>query len=181
MTLIPTLTTARLILRPFVPEDAPAYAVLNADPDVARFITLDGKPLSPADSWRQLTFLLGHWQMRGFGMFAVAERERPDLLIGRVGPHQPEGWPDFEIGWALSRAFWGRGYASEAAAATVRYAFDVLKRPRIVSLIHPSNTRSRAVAERIGERRIGEWVLHGQTVDLYGLDRDEWRGSSNER
>ena len=118
--------------------------------------------------------LLGHWQLRGFGMWAVAERERPELLIGRLGPHQPEGWPDFEIGWAIARAHWGRGYATEGAAAAVRYAFEVLGRPRIVSLIDPANTRSAAVALRLGERRVGDWMLRGHRVDVYGLERASW-------
>jgi RimJ/RimL family protein N-acetyltransferase len=176
--LIPTLTTDRLILRPLAAWDATAFAALNADPDVARYISLDGQPLSAADSWRTLAMLIGHWHLRGFGMWAVAERTRPDQLIGRLGAHQPEGWPDFEIGWALASGYWGRGYATEGAAAAIRYAFETLGRPRVVSLIDPANARSRAVAERLGERRIGEWSLHGKTVDVFGIDVETWRNSA---
>jgi RimJ/RimL family protein N-acetyltransferase len=172
---IPTLTTDRLVLRPFVAADAPALAALNADPNVARFISLDGQPLSAEDSWRQLAFLIGHWQLRGFGMWAAVERSRPDLLIGRIGCHQPEGWPDFEIGWALASDCWGRGYATEGARAAMRYAFETLGRPRVVSLIDPANERSVGVAERLGERPAGEWNLRGRTVVIYAIDRATWR------
>lgn len=174
-TFIPTLTTDRLVLRPLDRSDAVALAALNADPEVTRFISPDGLPLSPEDSWRQLAMLVGHWQLRGFGMWAVAERERPDVLIGRIGCHQPEGWPDFEVGWALASSCWGRGYATEGAAAAMRYAFEMLERPRVVSLIDPANVRSRAVAERLGEQRVGEWMMRGRSVDLYAIDADAWR------
>ena len=172
---IPTLTTDRLLLRPFRAADAPALAALNADANVARFISPDGQPLSAEDSWRQLAFLIGHWQLRGFGMWAVAERSHPDVLIGRLGCHQPEGWPDFEIGWALASGCWGHGYATEGARAAMRYAFETLERPRVVSLIDPANRRSVAVAERLGERPTGEWNLRGRAVVIYGIDRDTWR------
>ncbi|MGH7617366.1 MAG: GNAT family N-acetyltransferase [Gemmatimonadaceae bacterium] len=172
---IPTLTTARLMLRPFDPADAAGFAALNADPDVAQFISVDAQPISADDSWRQLAMFIGHWHLRGFGMWAVAELDRPHVLIGRIGAHQPQGWPDIEIGWALSRPHWGRGYATEGASAAMRYAFDVLQRPRIVSLIDPDNTRSRAVAERLGQRRLGDWRLRGRIVDMFGVEAETWR------
>jgi RimJ/RimL family protein N-acetyltransferase len=177
--LIPTLTTDRLILRPLAASDATAFAALNADPDVARYISLDGQPLSAADSWRTLAMLIGHWQLRGFGMWAVAEHRQPDVLIGRLGGHQPEDWPDFEIGWALAGGYWGRGYATEGAAAAMRYAFETLLRPHVISLIDPVNARSRAVAERLGERRIGDWNLHGKTVDVFAIDVETWRNRAH--
>ncbi|CAN5355622.1 GNAT family N-acetyltransferase [soil metagenome] len=174
---IPTLATARLILRPLRESDTDAYAEMMADPEVARFLTPDQMPLSAADSWRQVAMLLGHWQLRGFGMWAVAERERPDTLVGRLGPHQPGGWPDFEIGWGLARPVWGRGYATEGAAAAMRYAFEVLNRPRVVSLIDPQNIKSAAVARRLGERPVSKWTHHGRELDVYAIERDEWQAA----
>jgi RimJ/RimL family protein N-acetyltransferase len=153
---------------------------MNADPDVARHLSLSGH-LSAEDSWRQLAMFIGHWELRGFGMWAIAEVDRPDVLVGRVGAHQPEGWPDFEIGWVLARAYWGRGYATEGASAAMRYAFDVLERPRVVSLIHTSNARSRAVAERLGERFAGEWVHGEHRADIYEIDRETWSSSNRGR
>lgn len=171
---VPTLTTERLILRPFAPADVPAFIALYADAEVARHLTAGGVPLSPEDAWRQLAMFIGHWELRGFGMWAVAELSQPDVLIGRVGAHQPEGWPDVEIGWALAREHWGRGYATESAVAAMRFAFDTLHLPRVMSLILPPNTRSRAVAQRLGEQHSGEWVHRGQTADVYAIDRPTW-------
>ena len=175
----PTLTTERLILRPLAASDISAYAALNADPEVARFLSPDGQPYSAHGSWHQLAMFIGHWTLRGFGMWAVAEAERPHVLVGRVGAYQPDGWPDIEIGWALARSCWGRGYATEGAAAAIRYAFDVLERPRIVSLIHPANARSLAVAARLGQRRSGEWVHREQSLELHALDHADWRAAQS--
>jgi RimJ/RimL family protein N-acetyltransferase len=119
---------------------------------------------------------VGHWHFRGFGQFAVEEKDT-GTLVGRVGPWQPEGWPDFEIGWALRREFWGRGYATEAAERCVSFAFTELQRPHLVSLIDPDNVPSIRVAERLGERLEGEFVLPHQPnrpVRQYGLHKSDW-------
>jgi RimJ/RimL family protein N-acetyltransferase len=171
---VPTLATPRLVLRPLAEADAPEYAAMYADPEVARHITPDGAPLSSEDAWRHMAMLVGHWQLRGFGMWAVAERAAPARLIGRVGCHEPAGWPGFEVGWALARPWWGRGYATEAAAAAVRHAFETLARPRVISLVAPENVASAAVARRLGARRTGEQLVRGRGVDVWAIERDEW-------
>ena len=79
---------------------------------------------------------------------------RPGLLAGRVGCWQPEGWPGQEIGWAFRREFWGRGYATEAAqSGHGRCLFPSARTRRLISLIHPQNERSIAVALRLGMRQ----------------------------
>ena len=107
-----------------------------------------------------MAMLLGHWELRGFGMWALEERSS-GRFIGRVGLHCPEGWPDREIGWALARPFWGRGFAFEAAQVALGYAFGTLGWPRVVSLIDPSNTRSIRLADRRGQRLEEFIMLHG--------------------
>jgi RimJ/RimL family protein N-acetyltransferase len=67
-----------------------------AEPEVARFLTPNGQPMTRADAWRSLAIQIGHWQLRGFGMFAVIERATNDF-VGRIGPLQPEGWPDLKL------------------------------------------------------------------------------------
>jgi RimJ/RimL family protein N-acetyltransferase len=94
-----------------------------------------------------------------------------------VGLHFPEGWPEREVGWALSRAYWGRGYAFEAAAAALRVAFDMLDWPRAISLIAPLNQRSIRLAERLGERFERSILLRGNTVALYAIERTQWRAA----
>lgn len=136
----------------------------------------DRVPLSRDDAWRQLAVLAGHWSLRGYGMWAVEERPS-GKFIGRVGLHFPEGWPDREVGWALSRAYWGRGYALEAAGAALRVAFEMLDWPRAVSLIAPPNQRSIRLAERLGEHFERNLLLRGNTTALYAIEQAHWRAA----
>lgn len=174
---MPLLTTERLALRMWDSADFETYAAMCADPEVMRFLSPDGQPLSRFAAWQSFSSIVGHWNLRGFGLFAVTERSSGQL-IGRVGPWQPEGWPDFEIGWTIRRQFWGRGYATEAASACVAYAFNDLRRSHVISLILPENVRSIRVAERLGERLEGETTLphlHADTRVLqYGISREDW-------
>jgi RimJ/RimL family protein N-acetyltransferase len=160
------------------PGDFEAYASMSAEPEVMRFLSPDGKPMPRFDAWRSLAGHIGHWYLRGFGMFAVVERTTGEL-VGRIGPWQPEGWPDFEIGWTLRRNNWGRGYATEAVKACITYSFTELRRPHLISIIDPDNIRSIKVAERVGERLESNVMLPhlpNRTLLQYGLYGKDWRG-----
>ena len=132
----------------FCDSDLDAYAADSGDPEVMRYLGA-GYPLTRAESWRNMALVLGHWQLRGFGLWAVEERAT-GLMAGRVGCWQPEGWPGLEIGWALRREFWGRGYATESAQLVLADTFSHARDSRLISLIHPQNERSIAVAVRLG-------------------------------
>jgi RimJ/RimL family protein N-acetyltransferase len=167
-TMTTQIETERLLLRQFRLSDIDAYAEICADPEVMRF--LGGKPFTRAEAWRHMATMLGHWQLRGYGMWA-AEEKATGRLVGRIGFVHPDDWPDFEVAWTLGRSYWGRGFASEGARAALRYAFDALGRDHVISLIHPENTRSRRVAESIGERIEGEMELLGNPALIYGISR----------
>lgn len=169
----PELETERLHLRPFRHEDLDAFAAIHADPEVMRYLG-DGKAITRHEAWRSMAFLAGHWVLRGYGIWAVEERAS-GLLVGRVGLFYPEGWPGQEVGWTLARPYWGRGYAYEAARAAMAHAFEHLEWPRAISLIHPENKRSIALAERLGERLEGEVVIRGNPALQYGIAREDWR------
>jgi RimJ/RimL family protein N-acetyltransferase len=156
-----TLDTPRLRLRQFREADWSAYAAMCADPEVMRYIG-PGDVQTPEAAWRSMAMFLGHWQLRGCGMWAF-EHRASGTLLGRVGFHHPPDWPDFELGWLLGREHWGHGYAREAAATALRHAFEELRRERVISLIRADNLRSIAVAEAIGER------FHGR-VELFGAE-----------
>ena len=164
------LETERLILRPFREEDIEAYAAMGSDPEVMAFLSADGGLLSRADAWRQMAMFLGHWELRRFGTWAVEERGT-GAFVGRVGLHYPEGWPDRELGWTIGRSFWGKGYASEAARASIAHAFGPLGWSHLVSLIHPDNHRSARVAERLGYHVHGSAEVRGLHLTMYRLDR----------
>lgn len=156
---IPRLTTDRLLMREFRPEDFEAYAEMMADPEVGRFL-MDGRPLTRAEAWRQMAMFIGHWVMRGYGLWAVEERAT-GRFIGRIGCLELDGFPNFEIAYTLTRSAWGHGYAREGAAAALRYARDVLGRRKIASFIRPDNTASIRVATSLGAVASG-------TVEFFG-------------
>jgi RimJ/RimL family protein N-acetyltransferase len=157
----PTLSTERTILRQWCPEDLPLFAALNADRDVMRhFPTTLDRAQSDAIAHR----LAQHIETHGYGPWAL---EIPGVtpfagFVGlmRVGFDAPFV-PAVEIGWRLARAWWSKGYATEAAIAVAQFAFETLDLEALVSFTVPANVRSRAVMERIGMRHCpGEDFLH---------------------
>ena len=172
-----TLTTDRLILRPFQESDLDPYAAIFADAEVMRFIS-GGQPTERADAWKSMAMHLGHWQLRGYGRWGVELRATGEF-IGRIGLYNPEGWPGIEVGWMLGRKWWGQGLATEGAEATLNYAFRELKVPHVCSVIDPNNLSSIRVAKRLGETLRRETLLHGQKVFVYGIDKEEWESRQN--
>lgn len=156
---IPVLETPRLRMRELRESDFPAYAAMMSNPDVARYLA-DGRALTPVEAWRQMAVFIGHWWLRGFGVWAVEERATGNF-IGRIGCFQPEGWPGFEICYTLDRPAWGKGYASEGAAKALDYARTVLERRDICSVIRPQNEGSKHVAIKLG-------ATLAETVEFYG-------------
>ncbi len=167
---IPTLETERLRLRPFRPSDFDDYATMCGDPEVARHLAVR---FSREQSWRHLAFLIGHWRLRGYGMWAVEQRET-GAFLGRIGFADPDGWPGCELAWTLVRHGWGYGYATEGARAALAYAFTSLNKDRVISLIQPENRASIRVAERLGECLQGRTDLLGREMLCYGIDRESY-------
>ena len=95
-------------------------------------------------------------------------------FIGRIGLWQPEGWPGTEVGWMLGRAWWGRGYATEAGRAAMDWGFEHLPVDELVSLIQPGNTASIAVAEKLGETFAGMVPYRGGETGKWAITRDAW-------
>jgi RimJ/RimL family protein N-acetyltransferase len=165
---IPELQTPRLRMRGWRNEDLEAYAPMCADAEVMRYIGT-GVTQTRAEAWRSMAAFLGHWQLRGYGMWAV-ERRDTRQLVGRVGFINPEGWPGFELGWLLGRAHWGQGFALEAARAALAWGQDALGKDRVISLIRPGNERSVKVALALGSKLAGETELMGSKALVY-----EWK------
>lgn len=147
---IPTLTTERLILRPWRDGDLAPFAALNADPEVMEHFPA---PLSRAESDAVATRIRGFMAERGFGWWVVeVPGEAP--FIGFIGLWAPtfeaHFTPCIEVGWRLARPFWSRGYATEGARACLRFGFQELGLGEIVSFTATGNIRSQAVMRRLG-------------------------------
>jgi RimJ/RimL family protein N-acetyltransferase len=167
-----TLETERLVMRWFREDDFDQYSRICADAEVMRFLN-NGKPLTDLEVWRQMAYFIGHWEFRGYGMWAVDEKTS-SKLVGRIGLIYPAGWPGFELGWMLDRDCWGKGYATEGAQRALAYAFTELDRDHVISLIAPENVASIKVAERLGETVEGQTELLGNDVLIYGIDKGRW-------
>jgi RimJ/RimL family protein N-acetyltransferase len=169
------LETPRLLLRPPRLDDLDAWAEMMTDPVAARFI---GGTMPRALSWRGVMTMIGSWHANGFAMFSVIEKST-GRWVGRLGPWQPEGWPGPEIGWAIVRDCWGRGYAPEGAIAATNWAFDTLGWTEIIHSIAPDNLPSQQVARKLGSRNLGPGKLpapfESDVVDIWGQTRAEWR------
>jgi RimJ/RimL family protein N-acetyltransferase len=141
------IETERLTLRRFTEADRDAVARWNADPAFTRHLAgVQTREQSDAsfDRWQR------HWDERGFGLLAIEWRATGEL-IGRTGPQYHRAWPgDPEIGWALDPAWWGRGIATEAGAASVAWAFGGLGFARVVSITTEANVGSRNVMRKLG-------------------------------
>lgn len=170
---IPTLETDRLILRGFRADDMNAYATMAAHPDVSRFMSAAGQPMTRLEAWRHMSATVGHWHLRGFGMWALEEKSS-GAFVGRAGLYFPETWPGREVGYGLARDYWGKGYATEAVARARDYAFETLGWDEIISLIDPVNERSIGVATRIGETFKEEWTVRDTVLHIYALSRADW-------
>jgi RimJ/RimL family protein N-acetyltransferase len=145
---IPTLTTKRLVLRPFRAADLDAHAAMNADPRTMQFI---GEVQDRAAAFRTMCAFMGHWYLRGYGPWAVEERAT-GTFIGRAGLTRFEPWTDVEVAYALAPSAWGKGYGSEVAAESLRYAHEVVGARGVTSHILAGNAAAVRVAERLGAR-----------------------------
>jgi len=170
----PTLETARLILRPTAAEDFDAWAALMAD-EASHFI---GGPQARSVAWRGFISVAGAWTIQGYSMFSVIEKAS-GLWVGRVGPWVPEGWPGTEVGWAIAKPAYGKGYATEAATAAIDWAFETLGWTDVIHCIDPENAASQRVAERLGSTNRGPGQMpepyQDYPVDVWGQTREQWR------
>jgi len=170
----PVIETERLKLRQWCGADIAPNTAMLADPAAGRFITADGKPVTDEFvGWRNAAIMAGHWVLHGVGMFVVEEKSS-GKFAGRVGPWSPPGWPGFEIGWGIASEFRGKGYAVEAARASIDWAFATFELDQIMHCIDRENIASQGVARRLGAEKEREIDLFGQVADVWVTRRDRW-------
>ena len=155
MTTIPTFHTERLTFRAFREEDIVPMTAFYADEATARFV---GGIEPPDRVWRRVASYLGHWHLRGYGIWALEERgdENAGRFAGYCGHWFPKGWPEREIAYGLMAYAQGRGLATEAAEAALSHAYGQLGWTTAISAVDVANVSSQRVAERIGAVREGE-------------------------
>lgn len=142
-----TLETERLLLRMFVEDDWRALHEHYSDAECTRFTFR--RPLTEGGSWRAMASMVGHWQLRGYGPYALEDKATGKVL-GTVGLWYPFEWPEPEIKWALSRCYWGKGYASEAVRAVQRMAHESIPEVPLISFINSENAASIQLALAVG-------------------------------
>lgn len=165
MTPIPVIETERLRLRGAEMRDFEAYAAFRTDPLRTQGV---GGPNTRAEAFDKLGEIIGHWHLRGFGRWVVADKNT-DEALGVVGLYFPDDWPEPEIAWSVFANTEGKGVAFEASVASRNFAYDTLGWTTAVSCVVPENTRSAALALRLG------CVLDGQHETPDGLVLDVYR------
>ena len=179
----PQITTPRLVLREWREADRDAFAQMNADPRVSEFLV---RPVTRADSDEVVDRIDRCWRECGYGLWA-AERRDSGAVIGYVGlwpaTFDAPFTPAVEVGWRLAHAHWGNGFATEGATEALRFGFEVMEMPEIVSFTAHRNVRSIRVMERLGMRRdpYGDFEHPAFEPDqpghehvLYRLSRADW-------
>ena len=149
--IVPEIQTERLVMRGFGDADLDELAAINEDPEVTRWVG-DEHGLTREDTWRRMAYWVGHWELRGFGQWALIERAGGRLLVGRE--------------------HWGRGFAPEAGRASMEWAREELGADHVISLIEDSNERSARVAEKLGMTVEGRTrIVNSQyEVRIFGAD-----------
>jgi RimJ/RimL family protein N-acetyltransferase len=166
---VPSIETARLLLRPFTEEDVdPLYHILGQG-DVLRYFP---NPEPPSQE-RVHTFVqrqLAHWEEHGYGWWAVQPHQQQEL-VGWCGLQFLPETEETEVGYLLGRASWGQGWATEAARASLRYGFEELGVTSIVGIVHPENMPSRRVLEKLGMSLVNRAQYFGMDVCRYMIER----------
>jgi RimJ/RimL family protein N-acetyltransferase len=166
---IPELETARLKLIAPTIDHLEAHQRMYSDGQVMQYL---GGAMERGEIWERLAATVGHWFLRGFGIWAVQEKSTGNI-VGRAGLRYPDGVPGIEAGWVFSRESWGKGYATEAASATLDYAFDHLQLERVNAVVHRDNVGSQQVARKLGMEI--DASLSTDEKFFYAILRQNWQ------
>jgi RimJ/RimL family protein N-acetyltransferase len=162
----PRLETERLVLRAIVPADFPAFAAMSADPVVRRY-SGDGQPRTEEQSWSSFLIIAGHWEMTGFGGWAIEEKAS-GLFVGELGfiDRKRERSPDLagvpEMGWGLVSSAFGKGFATEAVKAALAWGRGHFGPVRVIALTTEDNAASIHVAQKCGFREFRRGLSAGR-------------------
>lgn len=158
------IETERLLLRQFRNDDWKDLHAYYSSPEATAFTV--GRSLTEGESWRTMCSMIGHWQLRGYGPYALEEKS-DGRVIGTAGFWYPNDWPAPEIKWALAPSHWGKGYASEAARALQKVGLKHLSDISLISFIAAENQGSIRLAQAIGASFEEEVQFRGSSWHIY--------------
>jgi [ribosomal protein S5]-alanine N-acetyltransferase len=141
------IETARLYLRQFTSNDFDDLYAIYSNSEVMKYITQGVR--NREETAADLLDIIADWEKHGFGLWAIVDRET-NRLIGEGGLRFLGNTPEVEVGYVLAKAYWGKGLATEIAAASIKYGFEVLQLEKIVAVADPENIASRRVMEKVG-------------------------------
>ncbi len=159
----PTLMTGRLVLRGPERDDLPALTRFMTS---APSMKAQGETVTAQQAWFGFLTGIGHWHWHGFGFFTVVEQQS-GLPVGRAGLIKHAGWPEVELAWHLFEGAEGKGFATEAALAVKKWASEDLGLGTLSSYIDCKNTRSQAVAKRLGAITDGTRAPHEPEAEVW--------------
>lgn len=159
---IPVIDTEDLVLRGYTEADFEPFAAFCAS-DRARFA---GGPIDRASAWRSFMAAVGHWALRGYGMWMV-EHRNSGAAAGRVGIILNESWDEPELAWHIFDGFEGQGLAYQASIAARRHAALQMGLNAVMSYIDPANTRSLALAQRLGATYERDGTVLGNPCQIW--------------
>lgn len=169
----PVIETPRLLLRPFRPDEVEGLIGLRADPEVARYLGGWARQ-SPEAVEQRFKFYLSCYESHGFGMSAAIRKE-DGRMIGWGGLQPLEETGEIEVGYGFEKPAWGQGYATELAAAWLRYGFEQAGLENIVAVAAPENTASWRVMEKLGMRFRGRERHYDTECVVYAITSEQFR------
>ncbi len=164
------LETERLNLRPLNEDDIDAIYAMRSDADVMRFIR---EPQNRQESANWVELVSSRWATEQIGFCAMLEKSSNEF-VGWCGLWQLKETGEIEVGYAVAKEFWGKGYATEAAIAFLNYAFERLQLERIAAVAQPGNAASRRVMEKLGMRYDYTGEFYGSNLVHYSITREEF-------
>ena len=178
-----TLETERLVMRPWTRDDIDVYAEMFADDEIMRF-SLMRRGMTRDEAAESLERHVSHFEKHGYGYWAVTPKD-VGRIVGYTGLQMPYWFPDLlpsvEVGYRFYPDYWGRGYATEAARASLHYGFETVGLNEIIAIYEPANVRSGMVMERIGMHHVRDVMDPTDSVPLriFAVSKAEWAAAGS--
>lgn len=153
-------------MRSLQASDLDALAAIWSDPEVTQFLPSRGVPISREQTEQSLQSFLNHWQQRGYGVWAIVEKNASQM-VGYCGLRYLNELNEVEVLYGLSKSYWGKGIATKAVEASVSYGFSTTEMNKFIIMTMPENLASRRVAEKVGFQYENQIHIFGLEVLYY--------------